>query len=510
VSTIRRLADGLYEEVVTGGLARALELAAHERHIEAPELGDDAHVALARLLRGQIERAFADVGGSGDDKLERQLKLAEELLGVLERHRLIDSDQQIARPARELRGVFPDPAVRPRRPESPLATTTLLTLGQGEPRIGHELACEIDSADRVDALVSFVTKGGVRVLREAIDRLVLRHRPGEPPVFRLMTTTYTGATEAAAVEELARLPGVEVRVSYDGRRTRLHAKAWLFHRQSGLTTAYVGSANLSSPALTSGLEWMVKLTSSDLPHVIAKFSGAFESLWADPEFQRFDAESAADRERLRGALGAASKSDEAAQLTFFTIRPYEFQEEILDRLRAEREIHGRRRNLVVAATGTGKTVIAAFDYARRMGASGLRPRLLFLAHRRELLVQARDTSTTPVDSVGSSRFSTGMLPAPRSSFASPSCSAIRSSTSRTDSWQPRQLAAGSAIGRPRAMSCASSWACWASGSVLRHRSSPWPTGRSCCTATTCAGRSSRHAATGRRPRRPRSSKASCA
>jgi superfamily II DNA or RNA helicase/HKD family nuclease len=381
----------LYEEVITGGLAPALDLVAHERHIDTRKLGDDAHVILARLLRGQIERALADIGGSGDDKVERQLRLAERLIEVLEAHQLIDSDQQIVRPARELRGVFPDPVARPRRPETPLATTTLLTLGHGEPRIGHELACEIDSADRVDALVSFVTKGGVRVIRDAIDRLVLRHPRGGPPVFRLITTTYTGATEAAAIEELARLPGIEIRISYDGRRTRLHAKAWLFHRQSGLTTAYVGSANLSSPALTSGLEWMVKLTNPDLPHAIAKFSGAFETLWADSEFQRFDPENPADRERLRGALGAARGGGEAAQLTFFTIRPYEFQEEILDRLRAERDIHGRHRNLVVAATGTGKTVIAAFDYAQRLGTSGLRPRLLFLAHRRELLIQARDT-----------------------------------------------------------------------------------------------------------------------
>ena len=387
----RRLADGLYEEIVTHELAEALELVALRRHLDVAKLDVDAEVVLARFLRGLIDRALADVGGAGDDKLTRQVQLVEELLQVLERHDLIDQAQLLAAPARELRGVFPDPAARPRRPEAPLATTTLLTLGHGEPRIGHELACEIDSSDRVDALVSFVTKGGVRLLREAIDRLVLRHQSGGPPVFRLLTTTYTGATEAAAVEELARLPGVEVRISYDGRRTRLHAKAWLFHRESGLTTAYVGSANLSSPALTAGLEWMVKLARSDLPHVIAKFSGAFETLWADREFQRFDPESAEDRDRLRGALGAARGADDLAQLTFFTLRPYEFQEEILDRLRAEREIHGCCRNLVVAATGTGKTVIAAFDYARRKHASGILPRLLFLAHRRELLTQARDT-----------------------------------------------------------------------------------------------------------------------
>lgn len=103
MSTSRRLADGFYEEVVTGGLARALELAARERHIDTRDLGDDAHVILARLLRGQIERAFADVGSSDEDKLARQVQLAEKLLGVLEEHRLIDTDQRLSRPARELR-----------------------------------------------------------------------------------------------------------------------------------------------------------------------------------------------------------------------------------------------------------------------------------------------------------------------------------------------------------------------------------------------------------------------
>ena len=77
---------------------------------------------------------------------------------------------------------------------------------------------------------------------------------------RILTTTYTGATEARALDELARLPDCEVRVSLDGRRTRLHAKAWLFHRRSGFGSAYVGSANLSGAALTGGLEWTVKLT----------------------------------------------------------------------------------------------------------------------------------------------------------------------------------------------------------------------------------------------------------
>jgi superfamily II DNA or RNA helicase len=383
----RKLEDGVYDEVVTTELGRVIEEHRSRRDIEVAELRSEvAHVVLARYLRGEIERAFGDADG-----LETQVELANVLLRAIAETKLASEERQIEKPARLLYGVFADKALRPTRPEIPLSESALLTLGRGEPRIGSELCREIDSADRVDALVSFVTQGGIRQLRDAIEALSRKHRAGTPPVFRLLTTTYIGATEAAAVEELARLPGVEVRVSYDGRRTRLHAKAWLFYRASGLSTAYVGSANLSAPALTSGLEWMMKTSATDLPAVIKKFAGAFETLWEDHEFEPFDARNEQHIAKLRGALSAAHDGDNARVLTFFTLEPYPFQREILERLAAERLVHGRHRNLVIAATGTGKTVIAAFDYAARAAAIGNRPRLLFLAHNRKILNQARDT-----------------------------------------------------------------------------------------------------------------------
>ena len=135
---------------------------------------------------------------------------------------------------------------------------------------------------------------------------------------------------------------------------------------------------------------MVKVCAADLPHVIGRFQGTFDSLWEDPEFEAYDPQSEHARERLRAALGA-ERSGVAPLISLVSLRPLPFQEEILDRLQVEREIHGRRRNLLVAATGTGKTVIAACDYARIVAAAGVRPRLLFLAHRKEILIQARDT-----------------------------------------------------------------------------------------------------------------------
>src|SRR5262249_20582366 len=110
----------------------------------------------------------------------------------------------------------------------------------------------------------------------------------------------------------------------------------------------------------------------------------------DPEFEAYDPDDEVQRRRLAKALGAEKKGADSST-TLLTLRPFPFQEEILDKLVAERVIHGSRRNLVVAATGTGKTAIGAFDYARACGPSGTRARVLFLAHRREILVQARDT-----------------------------------------------------------------------------------------------------------------------
>ena len=65
-----------------------------------------------------------------------------------------------------------------------------------------------------------------------------------------MTTTYTGTTEQRALDELTDA-GAEVLVSYDRTGTRLHAKAWLFRRDSGFTTVYIGSSNLTQPASRS-------------------------------------------------------------------------------------------------------------------------------------------------------------------------------------------------------------------------------------------------------------------
>jgi superfamily II DNA or RNA helicase len=376
--------EGLYETLVTRAVERWLaDLVGLTSEIKEADPAESS-LRLARHIAAEAERALRTLKGTTG--AEQQVELCNKLL-----RQLAESvpgaglaDTEVAPPPRLLLGVYRKDL--PTRPVSPLAVSTLLTRARSEPALGHELGAEIASADRIDALVSFVTVGGFRSLREELEGHAQRGRP-----FRLLTTTYTGATDADAVESIARLPGAAVRVSYDERRTRLHAKAWLFSRESGLSTAYIGSANLSQAALFGGHEWMMKVAEVDLPHVIEKFRGAFDSLWEDAEFEPFCPDDEAARQRLRQALRQAHGTPDPRVGFYFTLVPLPFQSEILDQLEAERALHGRRRNLVVAATGTGKTMVAAFDYQRQIGDDRLRPRLLFLAHREEILRQALDT-----------------------------------------------------------------------------------------------------------------------
>jgi hypothetical protein len=77
-------------------------------------------------------------------------------------------------------------------------------------------------------------------------------------------------------------------VSYDETSTRLHAKAWLFHRSSGFSTAYIGSSNLTHSAQVTGLEWNVRVSAARNAPVVDKVAAVFESYWNGGDFVPYD------------------------------------------------------------------------------------------------------------------------------------------------------------------------------------------------------------------------------
>lgn len=348
--------------------------------------GTEGPGRLSKHLAATIERALR---GLGDDPVG-QASLVNRLLAVGDdgRERQTASIpfppevlQGVRRPAERLGGL----PVNVPRPTVPLSTSDLLVNAEGQPNIGSELRLELESADSVDLLCAFVIWSGVVRLREALEGVA--ERGGR---LRVITTTYMGATQRRAVDELVRV-GAEVRIAFDARMTKLHAKAWLVERESGLTTAFIGSSNLSHTALFDGLEWNVRLSTADAAHVIERVRSTFASYWASEHFEPYDPATGADR--LDRALGAHRDRDAGASISFIglDVHPYPHQQRMLESLMVERERHDRHRNLVVAATGTGKTVVAALDYRQLRRRAGRDLSVLFVAHRERILEQSRAT-----------------------------------------------------------------------------------------------------------------------
>lgn len=269
------------------------------------------------------------------------------------------------------------------RPETSISRTSLFTGSKKEPNLNEEMKKEIFSADEICMLVSFIRWSGLRTILDELKRFTESGKK-----LKVITTSYMGATQPKAIEELAKLQNTQIKISYDTERTRLHAKAYVFKRDSGFTTAYVGSSNMSNAAMTSGLEWNVKMSEKESFDIITKINATFETYWNDAIFENYD-NSEESRNRLYTAL-KKNKTNENDMAFEFDIKPYAYQKEILENLQAERKVFNRNKNLVVAATGVGKTVISAFDY-KKFRDENPRARLLFVAHREEILKKSRDT-----------------------------------------------------------------------------------------------------------------------
>lgn len=402
-AALNLLPQGLYERLVSSDETREIDamVTANRAWVSTPSTAQRREHLIDELA-ARLPELLDAVAGTTDgntDQARAELKLIAHLLR--EARLKQDQDAAVVAPAEPLRMLHAlhAPNIIPIMPETGLRRPWIFTSARSDPSLLNELRAELANVDRVDILVSFITWSGVRKLLDVLTAATTLDANNRPQTsIRILTTTYIGATEVRAVDALAALPGVELRISLDGRRNRLHAKAWMFHRLSGFGTAFVGSANLSEAALIGGIEWTVKFTEARDAGLYQSACANFETLWNDGEFQSYDPNDASQRQALTIALQeqrrlpskGGTSAEPIAIHTWFDLRPKPYQLEMLERLAAER-YHGRRRNLVVAATGTGKTVVAAFDYERQVRESGSPPRLLFIAHRIQILKQALAT-----------------------------------------------------------------------------------------------------------------------
>ena len=387
--------QGLYEELVTKLITFKLnELDKKTFQVKTTAI-DKAEAAqlLSQHIGKTIRHALTLI--KGDDVLENQIAIANKIILFLkdELKKEEFEDDLIETEGKILKAVFTkidahftdlDLHLKEITPYTRLIHSELFTGGNSGTTLESELRKEILSSDRVDLLVSFIKWQGIRILEKELREFT--NRGGK---LRVITTTYVGATDSKAVEFLASLENTEVKVSYNTRNERLHAKAYLFERNTGFHTGYIGSSNFSRSALTDGLEWNLKITTKEVGHIIDKFRKTFEAYWQDSDFELFNTENHSQKLIIALKEGKFSK-EYSAPITFFDIKPYPYQKEILEKLEVERTIHNRYRNLLVAATGTGKTVISAFDY-KNFRDNNKSCKILFVAHRKEILQQAKAT-----------------------------------------------------------------------------------------------------------------------
>ncbi|PAR40053.1 restriction endonuclease subunit R [Vibrio metoecus] len=383
---------GIYEQLITQLIESRID---RERfYVGERELNSsEASTWLSRFLSHILEYAIESVPSS-DDRLQQQIALSNQLLLWL-KTQVQDSDfiedNLLASQGKILTALYEleNPVSADLKnyindifPLTGLSQSELFCGSNAGLSLESELKREILSADKIYWLVSFIKWAGIRIFRKELEEFTSSGRE-----LKIITTSYMGATDAKAVEYLAGLPNTEVKLSYNTERERLHAKSYLFVRKTGYDTGYIGSSNLSHSALTNGLEWNLKITSQEIPHIINKSLSTFETYWASNEFELFSGDTKSS-EKLKRALSQQRGDYEASPNHFFDISPFPHQSDILEQLAVERSVHQRFRNLVVAATGTGKTLISAFDFARFIKEKP-QAKFLFVAHREEILKQAR-------------------------------------------------------------------------------------------------------------------------
>ena len=259
--------------------------------------------------------------------------------------------------------------------------TDALTGGQDKRMyLYYQLLNSLKRADSVDIVVSFLMESGVRMLLGELDNALKRGAK-----IRILTGNYLGITQPSALYLIKHKLGEQVDLRFYNEKNRsFHPKSYMFHYKD-YSTIYIGSSNISKSALTSGIEWNYRFSSKTDSHNYEKFYNTFLDLFEhhsvvidDDELKRYSKNW--HRPAVSKDLDRYDLQDNEATNNIALFEPRGAQIEALCALENTRA-EGAGRALVQAATGVGKTYLAAFD-------SKDYERVLFVAHREEILKQA--------------------------------------------------------------------------------------------------------------------------
>ncbi|WP_226582162.1 DEAD/DEAH box helicase [Halobacillus litoralis] len=240
-----------------------------------------------------------------------------------------------------------------------------------------ELTSSLETCESFYFSVAFMNFSGIQLLLDALEEAKNRDVAG-----RIMTSTYLNFTDPKALQKVREFENVNLKVFVTDQTVGFHTKAYIFEYKDSYKVI-IGSSNITQSALKSNVEWNVEVISKQDASFTKQVIKEFNSLWerssdATDEFLR-------DYSEFFHNLRQVTEQNQGIYEKAAYITPNSMQKraiENLNRLRAT----GEQKALVIAATGTGKTYMSAFDVRR------LRPkRLLFVVHREEILQKAKET-----------------------------------------------------------------------------------------------------------------------
>ncbi|AGY41401.1 hypothetical protein mflW37_3340 [Mesoplasma florum W37] len=268
-----------------------------------------------------------------------------------------------------------------------------LFTNKDEQKLLEEINNEILTSNEVYLIYPFISKSILNKIAPTFEFCAKNNIQ-----IKVISTTFDDLAQYNNLNELKLLAdkysNIKIKIEDNLERTseRIHIKASIFKRNDELSTAIIGSSNLTVKGMISGREWNIKLTEQNNKELINRMINEFDNLWNE-EFVDFSDEF--ERNLLIQKIKENQQAVVQSKIELLSDNLtkkylYKFQKEIIDKLSYRRHIN-KNKNLVIMATGTGKTLVSAFDYKRQSEQAKKDLKILFLAHQREIVDQAIKT-----------------------------------------------------------------------------------------------------------------------